>query len=86
MHALLSILARHGYALIFGLLLAEAVGFPFPAAIALVAAGAGIASHTLWGTGVLLAAMVGLMIGDSASSGWGAIRVGRCLASFAVSP
>ncbi len=76
MHALLSILARHGYALIFGLLLAEAVGFPFPAAIALVAAGAGIASHTLWGTGVLLAAMVGLMIGDSAQfwlgrySGW----------------
>jgi membrane protein DedA with SNARE-associated domain len=66
MHQLLSILARHGYALIFALLFAEAVGFPFPAAIALVAAGAAIASHTLWVSGVLLAAMVGLMIGDIA--------------------
>jgi membrane protein DedA with SNARE-associated domain len=54
MHGLLSIMARHGYVLIFGLLFAEAVGVPFPAAVALVAAGAGIASHTLWATGVLL--------------------------------
>src|SRR5580693_5409008 len=76
MHGLLSIMARHGYVLIFGLLFAEAVGVPFPAAVALVAAGAGIASHTLWATGVLLSAMVGLMIGDTAQfwlgrySGW----------------
>jgi membrane protein DedA with SNARE-associated domain len=76
MHALLSIMARHGYVLIFGLLFAEAVGFPFPAAVALVAAGAGIASHTLWGAGVLVSAMIGLMVGDIAQfwlgrySGW----------------
>ena len=37
---LFSLMARHGYALTFGLLLAEAIGLPFPAAIALVAAGA----------------------------------------------
>ena len=59
-------MARHGYALIFALLFAEAIGLPFPAAIALVAAGAGVASHTLYGPGILLAAMVALLIGDSA--------------------
>ena len=51
MNDLLSMMARHGYALTFGLLFAEAIGFPFPAAIALVAAGAAMASHTLWQTG-----------------------------------
>lgn len=63
---LLTIMARHGYALTFGLLFAEAVGFPFPAAIALVAAGAAIASHALLGSAVLLAAVCALLIGDSA--------------------
>ncbi len=73
---LLSMMARHGYALTFTLLLAEAVGLPFPAAIAMVAAGAAIASHTLSAPGVLLAAMVALLIGDSVQfwlgriSGW----------------
>jgi len=69
-------MARHGYALTFALLLAEAIGFPFPAAIALVAAGAAVASHTLWGPGVLLAALIALLLGDTAQfwlgrySGW----------------
>jgi membrane protein DedA with SNARE-associated domain len=63
---LLTMMARHGYALTFCLLFAEAIGLPFPAAIALVAAGAAVASHTLAGSGVLLAAMVALMIGDMA--------------------
>ena len=73
---LLSIMARQGYALTFGLLFAEALGLPFPAAIALVAAGAAVASHTLSGPAVLLASMVALLIGDSAQfwlgrySGW----------------
>ena len=59
-------MARHGYGLTFCLLLAEAIGLPFPAAIALVAAGAAVASHTLSGPIVLLAAMVALMLGDVA--------------------
>lgn len=73
---LLSIMARQGYALTFGLLFAEALGLPFPAAIALVAAGAGVASHKLSGPGVLLSAVVALLIGDSVQfwlgrySGW----------------
>jgi membrane protein DedA with SNARE-associated domain len=66
MNDLLSMMARHGYALTFTLLFAEAIGLPFPAAIALVAAGAAAASHTLSFPGVLLAAMVALMIGDTA--------------------
>jgi membrane protein DedA with SNARE-associated domain len=73
---MLTLMARHGYALTFALLLAEAIGLPFPAAIALVAAGAAIASHTLWGPAVLLAAMTALLTGDIAQywlgrySGW----------------
>ncbi len=76
MKDLLSMMARHGYVLTFALLFAEAIGLPFPAAIALVAAGAAIASHTLLAPGVLLAAMVALILGDSVQfwlgrySGW----------------
>jgi membrane protein DedA with SNARE-associated domain len=59
------LMARHGYALTFCLLLAEAIGLPFPAAIALVAAGAAVAAHALWGPYVLLAAVVALLLGDT---------------------
>src|ERR1700730_4374138 len=62
---LFTLMARHGYALTFGLLLAEAIGLPFPAAIALVAAGAAVAAHTLSGPYVLLAAVTGLLMGDT---------------------
>jgi membrane protein DedA with SNARE-associated domain len=65
MSDLLSMMGRHGYALTFGLLLAEALGLPFPAAIALVAAGAAVAAHTLGGPAVLIAALVALLVGDS---------------------
>src|SRR6204780_5527905 len=74
---LLSLMARHGYALTFGLLLAEAIGLPFPAAIALVAAGASVAAHALWGPYVVAAAIAALLIGDTVQfwlgryMGWG---------------
>jgi membrane protein DedA with SNARE-associated domain len=51
--------------LTFSLLLAEAIGLPFPAAIALVAAGATVAAHGLWGPYVLLAAITALLMGDT---------------------
>ena len=76
MSDLLSTTVRHGYIFVFFLLLAEALGFPLPAALALVAAGAGIASHTLSLTGVLTVAILAMLIGDSAQfwlgrySGW----------------
>ena len=63
-HLLLS-MAQHGYALIFILLLAESLGFPFPASIALVTAGAAVAAHTLSGSGILLAAAIALLLGDT---------------------
>lgn len=61
----LALMVRHGYAFTFGLLLIEALGLPFPAAIALVAAGAAVAAHALWGPYVLFAAVVALLLGDS---------------------
>jgi membrane protein DedA with SNARE-associated domain len=60
------LMARHGYALTFGLLLAEALGLPFPAAIALVAAGAAVAAHALWGPYVITVAIAALLLGDTA--------------------
>jgi membrane protein DedA with SNARE-associated domain len=62
---MLGLMLRHGYSLIFFLLLAEAGGLPFPAAIALVAAGAAIAAHVLWGPSVLVLAVSALLIGDT---------------------
>lgn len=76
MNDLLVTMARHGYALTFCLLLAEAIGFPVPAALALVAAGAAVSSHTLSGIGALTVAALAILIGDSAQfwlgrvSGW----------------
>ena len=58
-------MARHGYVLTFGLLLAEALGLPFPAAIALVAAGAAVAAHALWGPSVMVVALAALLTGDT---------------------
>lgn len=65
MNELLTVMGRNGYALLFGVLFSESVGLPFPASIALVAAGAAIASHALSGPAVLLVAVMALMIGDS---------------------
>jgi membrane protein DedA with SNARE-associated domain len=76
MHDLLSMMARHGYALTFAILLAEAAGLPFPASIALVAAGAAAASRILWGPAIVLTAILALLLGDSVqfllgrSMGW----------------
>jgi membrane protein DedA with SNARE-associated domain len=81
MNDLLSIMGRHGYGLAFAVLFAEAVGFPFPASIALVAAGAAVASHTLWGPGILLAALAALVAGDSTQF-WLGRRTGWALLGF----
>ena len=62
---MLLLMVRHGYTLTFLLLFVEAVGLPFPAALALVAAGAAVASHALWGPLVLLGAVSALLLGDS---------------------
>jgi membrane protein DedA with SNARE-associated domain len=67
MKDLLPMMARHGYALTFAILLAESLGLPLPAALALVAAGAAVASpqHPLSAPGVMLAAAAALLMGDT---------------------
>ena len=55
----LSLIARHGYIIIFLTIFVEAIGLPVPAALALVAGGAAAASGTLRAPTVLLLAVVG---------------------------
>ena len=72
-----SLIARHGYGLVFMLVFAEAIGLPVPAALALVAAGAAVGSHILRAPLVLVAALSGTLLGDvllfvlGKYSGWG---------------
>jgi membrane protein DedA with SNARE-associated domain len=61
----LSLIAHHGYIIIFVVVLAEAIGLPMPAALALVAGGASAASGTLRAPEVLLLAVVAMLLGDS---------------------
>src|SRR5438067_1434473 len=47
MNSLIALLAHHGYAVVFWVVFAEAIGLPMPAALALVGAGAAVASGAL---------------------------------------
>jgi membrane protein DedA with SNARE-associated domain len=73
---LFSLAARHGYSLIFAVVLAETMGIPMPAALALIAGGAATAAHALNAPTVLALAVVAMMIGDTLTftlgrlSGW----------------
>jgi membrane protein DedA with SNARE-associated domain len=64
MNHLTSLAAHHGYLLVFLVVLAEAIGLPTPAALALVAGGAAIASGTLNGAVLLDLALAAMMFGD----------------------
>jgi len=81
MTEILKLMARHGYAVIFGILFAESVGVPLPAGITLVAAGAAVASHALRGPYAILAALAALAIGNIAQY-WLGRRTGWGLLSF----
>ena len=65
MEALLSAIGRHGYLVVFFIVLAEALGMPVPAALALVAGGAAAAAGLLHLTTLLLLAVAAMMLGDS---------------------
>ena len=65
MNNLFSLIAHHGYALIFAVVLAEAIGLPVPAALALVAGGAAVAAHTLSLPKALATAITAMLIGDT---------------------
>lgn len=64
MNDLLAAISRHGYLLVFLIVLAEACGLPAPAALALVAAGSAAAAHVLSVPAVLLAAITATLLGD----------------------
>jgi membrane protein DedA with SNARE-associated domain len=65
MNQLLASLTHHGYLLVFAVVMAEAMGLPVPAALALIAGGAGAAAGTLRLSGVLAVALSGMLLGDS---------------------
>jgi len=70
-------IGRHGYLVVFGVVFAEAIGLPVPAAIALVAGGAAAASGVLSPMAVLFTAVAAMMLGDvllyvaGQKMGWG---------------
>lgn len=61
---LLNAISHHGYLLLFLIVLAEAIGLPAPAALALVAAGSAAAAHLLNAPAAFLAAITATMLGD----------------------
>ena len=65
MGKLLLLIGHHGYLVIFAVVLAEAVGLPVPAALALIAGGAAAASGALNGIRLLLLAVLAMLLGDS---------------------
>jgi len=81
MDNLLGTISHHGYAVIFLIVLAEACGFPVPAAVALIAAGAASAAHILSVPLALAAAVGAMMLGDLSLfflgryTGWGLLSV-----------
>jgi membrane protein DedA with SNARE-associated domain len=62
---LFSLIAQHRYLLLFLVVLSEAIGLPVPAALALVAAGAAVASKALYGPLALGLAMGAMLLGDT---------------------
>ncbi len=65
MEGLLLLLEQHGYAILFGMVLAESLGMPVPAALALLGAG-GAASRGLLHPGAVFGTgLVAMLIGDT---------------------
>ena len=65
MNHFFSLIAHHEYFFIFAVVLAEALGLPVPAALALVAGGAAAAAGTLSPIKALAAALTAMLIGDT---------------------
>ena len=65
MNHFFSLIAHHGYLFIFAVVLAEALGMPVPAALALVAGGAAAAAGTLSPVKALIIALAAMLTGDT---------------------
>src|SRR4051812_40014426 len=61
---LLKAISHHGYLLLFLIVLAEAIGLPAPAALALVAAGSAAAAHVMSAPAAFLTAITAMLLGD----------------------
>src|SRR5215469_2719066 len=87
MDNLLGTISHHGYAVVFLIVFAEACGFPVPAALALIAAGAASAAHILSLPTAFAVAVAAMLIGDlllfflGRYSGWALLAV-LCRLSF----
>jgi membrane protein DedA with SNARE-associated domain len=81
MDYLVKAISQHGYLLVFLIALAEACGFPVPAALILVAAGAAAAAHILSPFLAMVSALVATILGDlllffaGRYSGWALLGV-----------
>ena len=65
MNDFLALIARHGYALVSAVVLAESIGLPMPAALALVTGGAAAAAGILSAPMLLLLGTGAMLLGDS---------------------
>lgn len=65
MNHFFSLIAHHEYLFIFAVVLAEAIGLPVPAALALVAGGAAAAAGTLSPIKALFIALLAMLTGDT---------------------
>jgi membrane protein DedA with SNARE-associated domain/rhodanese-related sulfurtransferase len=65
MESLLSGFAQHGYAILFAIVFLEAVGFPMPAALALLIAGGAAAHGALQVSYALCGAIAAMLAGDT---------------------
>ena len=61
---LVSLISKHGYALVIAIVFAEAIGLPVPAALAMVVAGAAVAGHLLRAEILLPLSVLTMVLGD----------------------
>jgi membrane protein DedA with SNARE-associated domain len=66
MQIILSLIATYGYIVVFLIVLAESAGVPLPGETSLLVGGALAATGSLWLPGVILAAALGAILGDTA--------------------
>jgi membrane protein DedA with SNARE-associated domain/rhodanese-related sulfurtransferase len=66
MDSLILALAQHGYSILFAAIFVEAIGFPVPAALALLIAGAASARGSMQGSYALIGSLLAMLAGDTA--------------------
>src|SRR5437879_2792263 len=65
MESIVLAVAKYGYSILFGVVLAESVGLPIPAALGLLVAGAACAHGTLPVWQMIATGIVAMLLGDN---------------------